>query len=112
MHATNQTAFIKCYTANNTLVALYSNHANGLNQLLQKLLCWTPNMQGGYFWSFGLHGRTILSVHANVTDAVSTMVSTLSSGGGLTSLTTTFLSLKIHTRYPWHFFFFYVTLVS
>ena len=60
------------------------------------------------FWS----SRTILSVHANVTDAASTMVSTLSSGGGLTSLTTTFLSLKIHTRYPWHFFFFYVTLVS
>src|SRR4029434_9653657 len=59
------------------------------------------------FWS----SRTILSVHANATDDASTMVSTLSSGGGLTSLTTTFLSLKIHTIYPWHFFF-YVTLVS
>src|SRR4029434_6152574 len=58
--------------SNNTLVTLYSNQANCSNQLLQKVLCWTPNMRGGYFWSFG----------------ASTMVSTLSSGGGLTSLTT------------------------
>src|SRR4029434_6409200 len=60
------------------------------------------------FWS----SRTILSVHANATDAASTMVSTVSSGGGLTSLTTTFLSLKIHNRYRWNLLFFYVTLVS
>src|SRR4029434_614109 len=58
--------------------------------LLQKLLCWTPNMRGG----------SILGKNANATDAASTMVSTLSSGGGLTSLTTTFLSLKIHTDTP------------
>jgi len=43
---------------------------------------------------------------------ISLMVSTLSSGGGLTSLTTTFLSLKIHNRYRWNLLFFYVTLVS
>ena len=82
-HVTEQTAFI------NVIQQQYLSYiVLQPRKLFQRAFTKTPLLDSKHarwkfleFWS----SRIILSVHANVTDAASTMVSTLSSGGGLTS---------------------------